>query len=51
MMCIGPCIILIAEELNPTRCHLLVYYAHVRLNIGHHPVHHQELTTIALVTI
>ena len=28
-MCIGPCIILIIEEWNPTRCHLLLYYAYV----------------------
>jgi len=94
MVCIGPCIILITEEKNPTRCHLLLYYAYVRLNmfraplypssgahddsVGYHVArlvlelllvgklsagrmdecpdrrllnaHHQELTTIALVT-
>ena len=33
LMCIGPCIILITEEQNPTRCHLLLYYAYVRLNM------------------
>jgi len=32
-MCIGPCIILITEEQNPTRCHLLLYYAYVMLNM------------------
>ena len=32
-MCIGPCIFLITEEYNPTRCHLLLYYAYVRLDV------------------
>jgi len=33
LICIGPCIILITEEKNPTRCHLLLHYAYVRLNM------------------
>ena len=33
LMCIGPCIILIPEEQNPTICHLLFYYTYVRLNM------------------
>ena len=37
-MCIGPCIILITEEQNPTRCHLLLYYAYVRLNMFRAPL-------------
>ena len=36
LMCIGPCIILITEEYNPTRCHLLLYY--VRLNMFRAPL-------------
>ena len=37
-MCIGPCIILINEEKNPTICHLLLYYAYVRLNVFRAPL-------------
>ena len=37
-MCIGPCIIFITEELNPNRCHLLVYYAYVMLNMFRAPL-------------
>jgi hypothetical protein len=38
LTCIGPCIILINEEQNPTRCHLLTYYAYVRLNMFRAPL-------------
>jgi hypothetical protein len=38
LMCIGPCIILITEDQNPTRCHLLLYYAYVRLNMFREPL-------------
>jgi len=38
MMCIEPCVILITEEYNPTRCHLLLYYAYVRLNMFRAPL-------------
>jgi len=38
LMCIGPCIILITEEYNPTRCHLLLSYAYVRLNMFRAPL-------------
>ena len=41
--------IFVTEEQNPTRYHLLLYYALVTC-FGHHYVHHQELTTIVLVT-
>jgi len=37
-MCIGPSIILIIEESNPTRCHLLLYYAYIRLNMFRAPL-------------
>jgi len=37
-MCVGPCIILTTEEQNPTRCHLLLYYAYVRLNMFRAPL-------------
>ena len=33
LICIGPCIILITDEKYPTRCHLLLYYADVRLHM------------------
>jgi len=39
LMCIGPCIILINEEHNPTRCYLLLHYAYVRLNMFRAPLH------------
>jgi len=32
-MCIGPCIIVITEELEPTGCYLLFYYNYDRLNM------------------
>ena len=38
LKCIGPYIILITEEQNPTRCHLLLYYAYVRLNVFRAPL-------------
>jgi len=38
LMCIGPCIILITEEQNPTRYHLLLYCAYVRLNMFQAPL-------------
>ena len=38
LMCIGPCFILINEEYNPTRYHLLLYYAYVRLNMFRAPL-------------
>jgi len=38
LMCIGPCIVLINEEKNPTRCHLLLYYAYVMLNMFRAPL-------------
>jgi len=37
-MCFGPCIFLITEEQNPPRCHLLLYYAYVRLNMFRAPL-------------
>jgi len=37
-MCIGPCVILTTEEQNPIRCHLLIYYAYVRLNMFRTPL-------------
>jgi len=33
LMFIGPCIIVIVEEKNPTRCHLLFYRTSYRLNM------------------
>ena len=38
LMCIGPRIVLINEETNPTRCHILLYYAYVRLNVFRAPL-------------
>ena len=38
LVCIGPCIILINKEYNPTRCHLLHYYDYVRLNMFRAPL-------------
>jgi hypothetical protein len=32
-MCIGPCIIVINEEEEPTRCYLVFYYTYERLNM------------------
>ena len=38
LMCIGPCTILLTGEQNPTRCHLLIYCAYVRLNMFRAPL-------------
>jgi hypothetical protein len=32
-MCIGPCIVVINEEEEPTRCYLVFYYTYDRLNM------------------
>jgi hypothetical protein len=32
-MCIGPCIFVINEEKEPTRCYLVFYYIYERLNM------------------
>jgi len=32
LMFVGPCIVVITEELKPTRCHLLFYCTSYRLN-------------------
>jgi hypothetical protein len=33
LMCIGPCIVVINEEEEPTRCYLVFYYTYDRLNM------------------
>jgi hypothetical protein len=32
-MCIGPCIVVINEEVESTRCYLVFYYTYERLNM------------------
>jgi chorismate mutase len=33
LMCVGPCIVVINEEEEPTRCYLVFYYTYDRLNM------------------
>jgi hypothetical protein len=37
-MCIGPCIVVINVEEEPTRCYLLFYYTYDRLNMFQAPL-------------
>jgi hypothetical protein len=37
-MCIGPCIVVINEEEEPTKCYLVFYYTYDRLNIFRAPL-------------
>jgi hypothetical protein len=37
-MCIGPYIVVINEEEEPTRCHLVFYYTYDRLNMFRAPL-------------
>jgi len=46
------CIVVTTEEYEPTKCHLLfITFMIGSTCFGHHYAHHQDLTTITLVTI
>jgi hypothetical protein len=38
LMCIGPCIVVIGEEEEPTGCYLVFYYTYDRLNMFRTPL-------------